>query len=730
MTIFQELKRRNVFRVTVAYVVAAWLLMSVADLVLEVIGADEWVLQSVVALLVIGFIPAVIFAWAFEITTEGIKRESQVDRAQSITHHTAKKLDLVTIGLLITVFGIIAVDRFFPGLTQREPGIHTTAVETEAEGARSALGADSDKQESNQAPPAKSIAVLPFVNMSPDPEQEYFADGISEEILNALARVEDLKVAGRTSSFAFKGQNQDLKIIGKALRVSHILEGSVRKAGNKLRITAQLVKVEDGYHMWSETYDRELTDVFAIQDEISAAILIELKAQLEVGQSIASIQADPQAYAQYLLAKQRIYERNQASLELAVELLQKAVDRDPGFAAAYAQLGIATLLLSEEKYGKLPNEQAQERGLQHLEKSLALDSRQAEALAGMGLYHGGIPGGAQAEVEWLEKSLASDPNQVNASNWLARNFAENGRLRDSLVLREKDFARDPLYMPVFSNLVQSYAVFGQYERAIQVLGELQPYLHDDANMMMTWAMVYNIGGQYARADQALQEAHEKEPTNFVNNLWYCFNLINIARYETCAELDAGAIPSIALSRLGRTEEALIFGHEAASKGQFPGPYFQALVENGRYRDLVEFVEARWTDLAAFKNDFPGARGYGGMSMGFIAESYGRIGNEEKFKEAVDRARAGHDRSLAEGADNSILTFARAHLAVLVGDYDSALSLLERAFAQGLVIDLVNPTAWPAFQPLRGKPRFEAAKTQMLEHLNAERSELGLEPLRT
>ncbi len=166
----------------------------------------------------------------------------------------------------------------------------------------------------------KSIAVLPFVNMSSDPEQEYFADGISEEILNALAKVSDLKVAGRTSSFAFKGKNDDLLEIGKLLRVNHILEGSVRKSGNRVRITAQLIKVDDGFHMWSETWDRELTDIFVIQDEISAAILAQLKTQL-LGEQLVTVQTDTKAYELYLLAKQRIYERNKASLEMAEKLL-------------------------------------------------------------------------------------------------------------------------------------------------------------------------------------------------------------------------------------------------------------------------------------------------------------------------------------------------------------------------------------------------------------------------
>jgi len=716
MSVFAELKRRNVFKVGAAYVVLAWLVAQITDVFLENFGAPDWVIKTILMLLVVGFPFALFFAWAFEMTPEGIKKEKDVDRSQSITQQTGRKLDFAIIGILLLALGYFAWDKFVSSPSQEAATVEVAQVEEPA----------TETPELNQ----KSIAVLPFVNMSSDPEQEYFSDGISEEILNALAKVEDLKVAGRTSSFAFKGRNEDLKTIGEALRVAHILEGSVRKSGNKLRITAQLIKVDDGYHMWSETYDRELTDVFVIQDEISNAILGQLKARLLGGQPVAKVQVDPQAYAQYLLAKQRIYDRNQASLELASELLQQAVALDPGFAAAYAQRGIATILLSEENYGNLPNEQAMALGLQHLEKALALDPQQAEALAGKGLYHNSLPGGQREAIEWLRKSLVSDPNQANASNWLANALRGTGQLRASLEIRERDFARDPLYMPVFSNMVQLYVATGQIDKAFRVLDDLEPYLHDDANMVSSMGTAYQVAGQWAQADSSFTAAFQKAPRNYVNNIWLSLNLINTAQYERCVTIGIGAVSSLALSRMGRTEEALIVGHEAAGKGQNPGWYFQTLVENGRYADLVSFVEAHWADLAAFENDWPSRNGWGAFGMVFIAESYGHLDQEDKFSEALDRARAANDAQLAEGADNWSLSISRAQVAALTGDYDAAITLLERAFEQGGVIDVAAPTAWPAFRPLNGDPRYEEAKAKMLEHLNAERSDLGLEPLST
>jgi TolB-like protein len=208
-----------------------------------------------------------LFSWVFEFTPEGLKREKVVRREESITPQTGKKLDRTIIVLLTLALGYFAVDKFV-----LEPVRVAEIVEQTAQQVHTDALAESDGD--------NSIAVLPFVNMSDDESNEYFSDGISEEILNALAKVEDLKVAGRTSSFAFKDRNEDLRTIGEALGVSHVLEGSVRKAGTKVRITAQLIKAVDGFHLWSDTFDRELTDVFAIQDEIAQAIFDQLKVHL------------------------------------------------------------------------------------------------------------------------------------------------------------------------------------------------------------------------------------------------------------------------------------------------------------------------------------------------------------------------------------------------------------------------------------------------------------------
>ena len=268
MSFFEELKRRNVVRVAIAYGVAAWVLLQVADLVLENIEAPSWVIQAMMLTVFLGFIAAVVIAWAYEMTPEGIKREADVDRSQSVTGDTGRKLDRIIIAFLAVAVVYLVADKLWmtPKSQLVEPV--TTAVtsdkdETSSTSAEGPVG-DSDHQ---------SIAVLPFVNMSADAENEYFSDGISEELLNVLVKVSSLRVASRTSTFAYKGKEISIGEIARQLQVDHILEGSVRKAGNRVRITAQLIDGRSDRHLWSETYERQLDDIFDIQEEISNAIV-------------------------------------------------------------------------------------------------------------------------------------------------------------------------------------------------------------------------------------------------------------------------------------------------------------------------------------------------------------------------------------------------------------------------------------------------------------------------
>jgi len=267
MSLFSELKRRNVIRVGIAYAVVAWLVMQFADVVLNNITAPEWVFKTIMLLLAIGFPIVLVFAWAFEMTPEGIKREKDVDRTQSITPQTGKKLDRIIIaGLVVIIIGM-GIERFWFA-EHESPAVKQAPTDTQTAGqVDQPPTADAESEAQGQ-----SVAVLPFVAMSSGDDDGYFADGLTEEILNSLARLPELLVTARTSSFHFKDQNLPIPEVAAALGVKNVVEGSVRRSGDRVRITAQLIRADDGFHLWSETYDRTLEDVFAVQEDIAENI--------------------------------------------------------------------------------------------------------------------------------------------------------------------------------------------------------------------------------------------------------------------------------------------------------------------------------------------------------------------------------------------------------------------------------------------------------------------------
>ena len=469
MTLYEELKRRNVVRVGIAYVVIGWFLAQIAEFAFENFGAPDWVLKSVVVVLLLGLPLALFFAWVYEITPEGVKKESEIDRSTSVAGEKGQKLNVIIAVSLVLAVALLLTDRFTGGPDEVQLTAADTAVSTQDV--------------------TNSIAVLPFVNMSSDEEQEFFSDGITEEILNSLASIKELKVAGRTSSFAFKGQNDDLRRIGDALGVNHILEGSVRKSGDQVRITAQLVQVDDGFHVWSETYDRKLVDIFAIQDEIANEILRQLKTRLlgDAAKPAEARRTDPVVYALYLKAKQRIYTRIGSEIETAVEELDQAIQLDTQYAPAFAQRGIATLLLSEEQYGDIPNLEANRRGKRFIDNALKLDPNHADAWAALGLYYGKDTATLEDSIDALAKALELNPNSIDASNWLQISLSQIGDLTGALEILEEMTNRDPLYRPAFSNAMQLFNSAGQPEKAEALLERMTAFDPDNPDIILARA---------------------------------------------------------------------------------------------------------------------------------------------------------------------------------------------------------------------------------------------------
>jgi len=443
MSFFSELRRRNVFRVAIAYSVVAWLVAQVAEMALDSFGSPDWVMKTSLLFLVLGFPFAIIFAWAFEMTPEGLKREKDVDRSQSITHQTGRKLNYTIIGVLVAALGF--------SLVSRDWGASTPVKEETADSAT----AD------------KSIAVLPFVNMSDDKENEYFSDGISEELLNVLVKVEGLRVASRTSSFSFKGKDTPIPEIAEALKVEHVLEGSVRKAGDTIRITAQLIDVRTDSHLWSETYDRKFEDIFVIQDEISAHIVDALRVALGAGEVIRTASRptdDLAAYEDYLKARHFWQRRGGENIQRAIDLFTKATEADPGFARAWSGLGAAHLTMPT--YSGEPEDQHFPLALEYARKSLDLDPMIAEAHATLGDLLRFDKRWSDAEAHYL-KAIELEPKNSTGYLWYAEQLAATGRKEAALANALRALEFDPFHAGTSSMAAYAYAMNGEIDKTIE-----------------------------------------------------------------------------------------------------------------------------------------------------------------------------------------------------------------------------------------------------------------------
>ena len=433
MSFFTELKRRNVFKVAIAYSVAAWLIMQLVDLVLDNINAPDWVMQVFLLAVAVGFPIAVIIAWAFEVTPEGVKLAKNVDQAESITRHTGQQLNRGIIMILSVAIVFLLTERFRAEIfSNPQPTTADTGLTADAEAGQ----ADAEN--------VKSIAVLPFSDMSPDGDQAYFADGISEEILNVLVKTRSLKVAGRTSSFQFRDHSTDLQTIGQQLGVDHILEGSIRKANNRVRITAQLVTASDGFHLWSETYDRDLTDIFAVQDEIARAITDALAIELDISEGQQSVvkarTGNMQAYDRYLEAIGLIARR--VDFPRSISLLNEATDLDPDFAAGWAANAQAHSLVFYY-HNELDRQEVLDKAESMANRALQIDPNHSMAYSVLGDVH-------RDRYEWQEakdsylRALSLNPNNIEANEQFAQMLWRAGYFDEALRYSTRATELDPL----------------------------------------------------------------------------------------------------------------------------------------------------------------------------------------------------------------------------------------------------------------------------------------------
>jgi serine/threonine-protein kinase len=521
---FGELKRRNVYKVAIAYAVIAWLLIQIATQTFPFFEIPNWIVRAVIVLLLLGFPVALVIAWAFELTPEGLKRTEVADE---LPRKSARSRAWIYI---VIVAGAISVGVFFFG--------RYTAT---------------SKQSGLTEVPPKSIAVLPFVNMSADKNDEYLSDGISEELITALSKITGLQVKARTSSFAFKGKSEDIQKIGELLHVSHLVEGSVAKAGNRLRISAQLIQASDGNHLWSDTYDREMQDIFAVRSDVAQQVVQALQVKLGVEATRALTQKPTEnlkAFQYYMQGRASTQRRTRDDLLAAIRYYQKAIEEDPNYALAYA--GLADAYGALGFYGYIAPIEARRKQEEGGRKALALDENLAEAHAALGAaYMAFAPSDFSLGDRELRHAIELSPSLALAHSYLGNSLVRQGRVDKGLeeYLRAREL--DPLSSIFARNVAMPYYLKRDYVRALDLLrqaNELGPaftstweigvYIQNklldetlaelekakgerknDSILIYDTGMVYAAQGKRAEALQIIKELEEISGTNLSQAHW-------------------------------------------------------------------------------------------------------------------------------------------------------------------------------------------------------------------
>ncbi len=547
---FAELKRRNVYKVAVAYAVVAWLLIQAASIFLPAFDAPAWVMKVFIIIIIFGFPVALIFSWAFEITPEGIKLESEIEANKSIKRRTGRKIVAMTIALAVLAAGL-----FVYQLVRSKPTITPTASAARTEAAT--------------APPNKSIAVLPFVNMSADKNDEYLSDGMTEELINVLAKVPGLRVPGRTSCFAFKGKNEEdiFRKVGDQLHVGTVLEGSVRKAGDNLRVTAQLINVNDGYHLWSKAYDGDVKDILNFQSNVAEQVVQALQVKLGGGEKRALAKKpteNPEAHRLYLLGRYEFAKYTQTGWNNAIHYYEQALRLDPNYALAYCGLADNYAYMGSVV---MPEKEAIAKEKEFAQKALELDPELAEA-------HMSVALALVAAFDWrnglkeFDRALELNPNLAFAYELQAWTVNGLGRFDEAISKTKKAIELDPLN-PFFQMSLSFYQYWArQYDDAI---AQARKTLEMDPNSAISHVLVglsflkkgettgaiaelqkskapdpgawyqgflgyaYAISGDRPKAEQALRELEELAKRQYVSPTAFATIYLGLGEKERCLD---------------------------------------------------------------------------------------------------------------------------------------------------------------------------------------------------
>ncbi len=715
--VLTELNRRKVLRTVGAYAVSVFVMLQLMDAAVEPLRIPDWLPTLVVIVLILGFPLVFILAWIFEVTPDGVKKTTTAGLLTGTQN---------TLLFSMMMLGMVGLGYGFYGyysnvLISDDPGNGPPAV----------------TQQREFVAPENSIAVLPFADMSVDSSQGYFTDGIAEEILNVLAKVDGLHVAARTSSFAFRGIDKDIREIGRLLNVRTILEGSIRKSGDQIRMTAQLINVEDGYHIWSETYERKLEDVFAIQDEIASAIataLVDSFAGLE--QKPTSRSSDLAAFEAYRTGRLHWWRRSPGELQKAITLFAKALEHDPSFAPAYAGIADSWLLLS--LYGNLTNMKATERAMPMIEKALAIDPESAEAFAALGLARWQI-GQRDAGESALRQAIKLNEDYIPAYLWLGGLLGDLGRLPEESQILQQAMAIDPLNELLAINYAGSLSNRGDYEAGKDLLQGLISLRPDSATLLRISSGHAMQNGDLVGGWRYANQSYELEPDS-----------------PAVIQTLASAWESVGVT--DKAERLLLDGLEIANDNNgLRSNYFFLLLKQGRLEKAERLVQEQYGDsveglpeqiqqyyyfqkgmISLVRGDKDTAReliergiredfgqGWSGEQVHFMTLSSALqidAGNVELAEQRLTNAERAVRRARINGMDNADIYYTESSIHALRGESGAALDSLQGAYEHGfrgiwmLEMDV-------RMESLRQEPQFVAIKQKIERDIAQARSEV-------
>ena len=708
MKLFSELKRRNVLRVAAAYAVVAWLIVQVGDVAADNLGFPDWFMPMLFVLVGLGFPVALFLAWAFELTPEGLKRETDVSRSQSSSggRGSSRKLDMALLVMLVVVAVLFAFDLTGPDANRSSPALPSQSI---------ADVTDID-----------SIAVLPFEDFSAEGDQKHLGTGLADSILHMLAQVPDLRVAARTSSFYYQGKDVNVATIGQELGVGAVLEGSIQRSGGTLRIIAQLIRVADQSHLWSDTFDRPTGDIFAIQDEISREVARILRPAVEEQTSMNAERTSIEAYEHFVLGDQLWRERTQTSVEQAIDEFKAAIADDPDYAQAHA--GLAMAYVFSRFYGSRSTEEIRLVAEQSIERALALDPDNALAFGAKGQLQVVLQHPSEA-AEAFRRAVALNPSDATVHAWLAYFTTDPEEASPSI---ERAYALDPLNLYVINAYAEHLAIRGNYELGLEIARRGVSIQPDAPLAYAGLARTHLAAGHFDDAIRARLLEIERSPETHVAYfvISHAFNSLGDrestwAWFSKAQELNPSLLPSFLLY-LNEADLDQIVPAMQSKVNSRPNGFSEkielcvALTVAGRNLDAVatcgELINAvDQQNTGRFSSDTLWAFLAHGWASGEIGQTDQKANSLERFEAARFTRFVGQSQSWTDALD-------AARIAALKGDQEGVIENLELAFGNGFVqAELLNYMPW--WQPYSADPAFKALlekiqrrRTQMLDEL--------------